>query len=138
MSLEAGTPQQHRGLWEATFEAPNYAANFKEERGDRNIVHWKSVHDNRKVGQRTRQVGSPNTSSSLINGFRVEFQRIDRVLSKSYVASRSEQEKEEIVAKIKQIQTTSDDGKEWIDREVSVCRRRCSEIGLLTRWPLRF
>lgn len=49
MSLEAGTPQQHRGLWEATFEAPSYTANFREERGDRNIVHWKSVHDDRKV-----------------------------------------------------------------------------------------
>ncbi|KAH8078879.1 S-adenosyl-L-methionine-dependent methyltransferase [Filobasidium floriforme] len=90
MSLEAGTPQQHRGLWEATFEAPSYTANFREERGDRNIVHWKSVHDDRK--------------------------RIDRVLSKSYVASRSETEKEDIIAKIKEIQTT-DDGKEWIDRE---------------------
>lgn len=41
------------------------------------------------------------------------------MLSKSYVASRSETEKEDIIAKIKQIQTT-DDGKEWIDREVSV------------------
>jgi hypothetical protein len=41
------------------------------------------------------------------------------VLSKSYVASRSETEKEDIIAKIKQIQTT-DDGKEWIDREVSI------------------
>lgn len=51
MSLEAGTPQQHRGLWESTFESPSYAANFKEERGDRNIVHWKSVHDDSKVGR---------------------------------------------------------------------------------------
>ena len=49
MSLEAGTPQQHRQLWEATFDTPSYVANFKEERGDRNVVHWKSVHSDQKV-----------------------------------------------------------------------------------------
>jgi hypothetical protein len=49
MSLESGTPQQHRQLWEATFDTPSYIANFKEERGDRNIVHWKSVHSDQKV-----------------------------------------------------------------------------------------
>jgi hypothetical protein len=49
MSLEAGTPQQHRQLWEATFDTPSYVANFKEERGDRNVVHWKSVHGDQKV-----------------------------------------------------------------------------------------
>ena len=45
-------------------------------------------------------------------------------MSKSYVASRSDQEKEDIIAKIKQIQAT-DDGKEWIDREVSTYEPGC-------------
>jgi len=64
MSLEAGTPQQHRQLWEATFDTPSYVANFKEERGDRNVVHWKSVHSDQKV-RRWRSEADPSVGIKL-------------------------------------------------------------------------
>lgn len=89
-SLENDTPQQRRKLWTATFDTPAYKDNFKEETGERDIVPWKSHHDQQKA--------------------------IDRILSKSYVASRPDAEKQVIITKIKDI-LSNWYGQEWIDKE---------------------
>jgi len=41
------------------------------------------------------------------------------MLSKSYIASRSDEEKEQLVNKLKQLQALPNRNEEWIDEEVS-------------------
>ena len=48
------------------------------------------------------------------------------MLSKSYIASRSDEEKEQLVNKLKELQALPNRNEEWIDEEVSddgVCMR---------------
>jgi len=91
--FEGGTPQYRLGLWRQTFETDGYKANFEPPAE----LHWK------------RSIEA--TEESAIN----------RVLSKSYIAVLSDEDRAKVIARLREI-VQRGAGKFWVDEAKGIFR----------------